>query len=216
LIEKYFADIPAQTAPQAPDMSEPEQQGERRKVIEDGFAQTPRLDIIYKIPAGNTPDWYALEVLGRVLSSGTSSRLYQKLIKERELALSAGADATERRGPATFWFSVMARPNADVLEIERLLAEEIGRVQSTPVSAAELIKVRNQLTRQRAQQLYSTRARANSLGHFAVYYKDPSLINQVWRNYQKVTAADLQRVARTYFRESNRTVVTTLPKSAAR
>jgi zinc protease len=142
--------------------------------------------------------------------------LYQKLVKEKELALNASADASERRGPSTFWFGVMARPNADLAEIERLLGEEIGRLQATPVSAAEITKVRNQLTRQRAQQLYSTRGRANALGHFAVYYNDAGLINEVWNNYQKVTAADLQRVARSYFRDSNRTVLTTLPKAGAR
>jgi predicted Zn-dependent peptidase len=150
------------------------------------------------------------------LSSGASSRLYQKLVKDKELAMSVSADATERRGPATFWLGVMARPNADLAEIERLLAEEIARLQAAPIRAAELIKVRNQLTRQRAQQLFSTRARANALGHFAVYYNDPSLINQVWRNYLRVTPADLQGVAQKYFRDSNRTVVTTLPKAGAR
>jgi predicted Zn-dependent peptidase len=216
LIKKYFENIPAQAPPAEPDMSEPEQRAERRKVIEDGFAQTARLDLVYKIPPGNTPDWYALEILGQVLSRGASSRLYQKLIKEKELALSAGADAVERRGPSTFWFSVMARPGSDLAEIERLVGEEIGRVQTAQVSTAELIKVRNQLTRQRAQQLYSTRSRANALGHFAVYYKDPSLINRVWQNYQKIGAADLQRVAQKYLRDSNRTVVTTLPKGGAR
>jgi zinc protease len=216
LIKKYFEDIPAQPPPQAPDMSEPEQQGERRKIIEDGFAQTPRLDIVYKIPAGNTPDWYALDVLGQILSNGESSRLYQKFVKEKELALSVSADASERRGPATFWFSIMARPNTDLAELERLLAEEISRVQAAPMSDGELSKVRMQLTRQRAQQLYSTRGRANALGHFTVYYDDPSLINNVWRNYQQVGLTDLQRVAQKYFRESNRTVITTLPKTAAR
>jgi predicted Zn-dependent peptidase len=216
LIRKYFEVIPAQAPPNEPDMREPEQRGERRKVIEDGFAQTARLDMVYKIPPGNTPDWYALEILGRVLSSGASSRLYQKLVKDKELAMSVSADATERRGPATFWLGVMARPNADLAEIERLLAEEIARLQAAPIRAAELIKVRNQLTRQRAQQLFSTRARANALGHFAVYYNDPSLINQVWRNYLRVTPADLQGVAQKYFRDSNRTVVTTLPKAGAR
>ena len=93
MIKKYFENIPAQTPPAAPDMTEPEQKGERRKVIEDSFAQTPRLDIVYKIPPGNTPDWYALDVLGHVLSSGVSSRLYQKFVKEKEMALSVDADA---------------------------------------------------------------------------------------------------------------------------
>jgi predicted Zn-dependent peptidase len=72
-----------------------------------------------------------------------------------------------------------------------------------------------QLRRQRAQQLYSSRSRANSLGHFAVYYDDPQLINSVWRKYELVTRADLQRVVRTYFKETNRTIVTTLPKAPA-
>ena len=215
LIKKYFEDIPAQAPPQAPEMSEPEQQGERRKVIEDGFAQTARLDIIYKISPGNTPDWYAVELLGNVLSNGASSRLYHKFVREKELALSVSADASERRGPATFWFSIMARPGADLAEIEKLLAEEIRRVQTTPVSDAELSKLRMQLSRQRAQQLYSTRRRANALGHFAVYYNDASLINKVWTIYRNVTPADLQRVAQKYFRESNRSVLTTLPKNTA-
>jgi zinc protease len=198
LIKKYFEPIAAEVPPRVPDMQEPEQKDERRTVIEDGFAQTPRLDIVYKIPPGNTPDWYALDVLGRVLSAGVSSRLYQKFVKEKELALSVLADANEHRGPSLFWFSIMARPGTDLRAIERLLDEEIARVRDQPV----------------AQQNYSTRARANALGHFAVYYKDPALINSIWRRYERVTKSDLQRVARVYLAESRRTAVTTLPKSA--
>jgi zinc protease len=215
LIKKYFEAIPPQTPPAAPDMSEPEQKGERRKVIEDGFAQTPRLDMVYKIPPGNTPDWYALDILGHVLSSGVSSRLYQKLVKEKEIALSVYADASEQRGPSLFWFSIMARPTSDLAELEKLLYEEIARLQTAGVTDGELKKVRMQLRRERAQRLYSSRSRANSLGHFAVYYNDPALINSIWRRYEGVTRADLQRVARAYLKETNRTVVTTLPKTAA-
>lgn len=196
-------------------MSEPEQKGERRQVLEDGFAQTPRLDIVFKIPPGNTPDWYTLDFLGHVLSSGVSSRLYQKLVKEKELALSVYADASEQRGPSLFWFSIMARPNTDLGELEKLLYEEISRVQNEGVADWELTKVQMQLRRDRAQRLYSSRSRATSLGHFAVYYNDAELINSIWRKYERVTRADLQRVARTYFKDVNRSVVTTLPKAAA-
>jgi len=215
LVKKYFERIPAQAAPTAPDMSEPEQKGERRKVIDDSFAQTAKLDIVYKIPPGNTPDWYALDFLGHVLSDGVSSRLYQKLVKEKEIALSVYADASEQRGPSLFWFSVMARPNTDLSELEKLIYEEIARLQNEPVSHGEIEKVQMQLRRQRATQLYSTRSRANALGHFAVYYNQPELINTVWDKYEQVTQTDLQQVARTYFKETSRTVVTTLPKPAA-
>ncbi len=215
LIKQYFEDIPAQTSPSAPDMTEPEQKGERRKVIEDSFARTPRLDIVYKIPPGNTPDWYALDVLGGVLSNGVSARLYQKFVKEKEMALSVEADANEHRGPSLFWFSVMARPSTDLGELEKLLYDEIARVQNEPVADWELKKVQMQLRRQRAQQIYSSRSRANALGHFAVYYDHPELINSIWRQYERVTKTDLQRVARAYFKDTNRSVVTTLPKSAS-
>ncbi|HEX7229977.1 MAG TPA: pitrilysin family protein [Candidatus Binatia bacterium] len=215
LIKKYFEKIPAQASPKAPDMSEPEQTAERRKVIDDNFAQTAKLDIVYKIPPGNTPDWYALDFLGHVLSNGVSSRLYQKLVKQKEIALSVYADANEHRGPSLFWFSVMARPNTDLNELEKLIYEEIARLQNEAVSHEEIEKVHMQLRRQRATQLYSTRSRANALGHFAVYYNQPELINTVWDKYEQVTQTDLQRVARTYFKETSRTVVTTLPKTAA-
>jgi len=215
LIKKYFEDIAAPPPPPAPDASEPAQNAERRRTIEDAFAQAPRIDIVYKIPPGNTADWYALAMLGQVLSSGVSSRLYQKLVKEKELALGVSAGPDERRGPSLFWFTINARPGTDLAALEKLVDEEIARLQNEAVADSELDKVRMQLKRQRAQQLYSSRSRANTLGHYAVYYNDPQLINSVWRKYEQVTKADLQRAARAYFSERNRTVVTTLPKTEA-
>jgi predicted Zn-dependent peptidase len=198
-----------------PDVAEPEQRAERRKIIEDTFAQAPRLDIVYKIPSGNTPDWYALSVLGQVLSGGVSSRLYQKLIKDKEVALSASAGPDERRGSSLFWFSIMARPGTDLPALEKLIYEEISRLRSEEIADWELSKVQMQLRRQRAQQRYSTRARANALGHHAVYYNDPQLINSAQQKYSQVTKADLQRVAQTYLNENQRTVVMTMPKPTA-
>jgi len=90
-----------------------------------------------------------------------------------------------------------------------------GALAGVPMSPEEIEKVQMQIRRQRAQQLYSTRSRANALGHFAVYYNQPELINTVWDKYEQVTQTDLQQVARTYFKETSRTVVTTLPKPAA-
>jgi zinc protease len=215
LIKRYFEGIPGQPAPPVPDVAEPVQKSERRKIIEDAFAQTPRLDIVYKIPPGNAPDWYALSVLGQVLSGGVSSRLYQKLVKDKEVALSASAGPDERRGPSLFWFSIMARPGTDLAGLEKLVYQEIERLQSEEIADWELTKVQMQLRRQLAQQRYSTRARANSLGHYAVYYNEPQLINLAPQKYNQVTKADLQRVARAYLNETQRTVVTTMPKTTA-
>ena len=215
LVKKYFEVIPAQAPPPPVDTKDPVQKAERRKTIEDPFAQTPRIDIVYKIPPGNTPDWYALDVLGDVLSSGESSRLYQLLVKEKEVAVGVSAGPDERRGPALFYITVSVRPGQDLAGVEKLVYSELERVKTGKIAAWELEKVRMQSRRQRAQGLYSTQSRANQLGHYAVYFNDPSLINTVQAKIERIGATDLQRVARAYLKQTNRTVLTTVPKSAA-
>jgi zinc protease len=213
LLKKHFESIPAQPPPPSVDVTEPEQKGERRKTLEDAFASAPRIDIVYKIPAGNTADSYALKVLGEALSAGLSSRLHQHLVKEKEMALSVSGGPDERRGPSLFWVSIMARPNVNLAEVEALVYKELDRIKVEPIADWELDKVRMQLRRRHAQGLYSTRSRANTLGQYAVYYNEPALINSAQVKINQVTKADLQRVAGAYFKEINRTVVTTLPKA---
>jgi predicted Zn-dependent peptidase len=215
LIKKYFEPIPSHPPPPPVDLTEPEQKAERRKTIEDPFAQTPRIDIVYKVPPGNTADFYALEVLGSVLSSGLSSRFYQNLVKGKEMALSVSAGPDERRGPSLFWVSVMARPGVDLSELEELVYKELERIKTEPPADWELDKNRLQLRRQHAQALYSTRGRASALGRYAVYYGAPELINEALEKLNRVTKTELQRVALTYLKQSNRSVVTTLPAAKA-
>jgi len=172
----------------------------------------PLVAIVYKLPRGNSPDWYALSVMGSILAGGQSSRLYQKIVKEKELAVNVGGGAQERRGPSLGQFVALARPGKDVGELEKIVYEEIDRIQNTPVADWELEKVRAQNRRQRAQQLQSTLSRAVTLGQFAVYYGDPRLINTFEDKINAITKEDVQRVARTYLKPTNRTVVVTIPK----
>ncbi|HTM08421.1 MAG TPA: pitrilysin family protein [Verrucomicrobiae bacterium] len=216
MIKKYFEAIPSHPHIPPVDMTEPPQKAERRRTIEDPFAQTPRIDVVYKIPRGNTPDWYALDVLGDVMTSGDSSRFYQLLVKEKEVATGISAGPDERRGPSLFYLTIFARPGEDLRAIEKLAYAEIDRLKTGRVAAWELEKVRMQSRHQRAQGLYSTQSRANQLSHYAVYFNDPGLVNTVETKIEKVTPADLQRVARTYLNENNRTVLITMPKAAAK
>ncbi|HEY8223917.1 MAG TPA: pitrilysin family protein, partial [Pyrinomonadaceae bacterium] len=211
-VKKYFESIPTQPAPPVPDMTEPEQTAERRATIEDAFARTPRIDVVYKIPAGNTPDYYALSLLGQILGSGQSSRLYQKLVKERELAQQVFAGAQGRRGPGLFQVVAITPPGKNLADVEKTMYEEVERLKTEPVADWELEKVRMVGRRQRAQQLQSTLGRAISLGQYAVYYGNPNLINEIEDKYNRVTKEDIQRVARTYLKDTNRSVITTVPK----
>jgi zinc protease len=212
-LRTYFENIPSQAAPPPPDVTEPPQKAERRKTIEDNFARTPRIDIVYKIPPGNTRDWYAMSVLGQVLASGQSSRLYQKLVKDKEVAVSVFGGAQERRGPSLASFTIDVKPGRDFGEVETQIYEEIERLKRGPVAAWELEKVRMQARRAQSQQLQSTLFRAILLSQYAVYYDDPDLINRREQIAAAVTPQDIQRVASTFLTEANRTVIITVPKS---
>jgi predicted Zn-dependent peptidase len=211
-IKKYFGDIPAQPIPPAPDLAEPTQHGERRKTLDDPFAQTPRLDIAFKTPPGNTDDWYALDVHASVLGTGQSSRLYQSLVKDKELAVNVFAYVEDHRGPSTFNVVVLARPGKDLKEIEKAVYAEMDRLKAEPIADWELQKVRMTNRRQTAQRLQSTLYRAYLIGEDASIFKDPNLINTGSQKIQSVSKEDIQRVAKAYLTQDNRTVITTLPK----
>ncbi|MGI8743954.1 MAG: M16 family metallopeptidase [Bryobacteraceae bacterium] len=211
-IKKYFEDIPKQPTPPVPDLTEKPQAGERRKTIEDSFAQLARVDVLFRIPPGNTDDWYAASVLASVLGGGQSSRLYQSLVKDKELAIQTVSFAQEHRGPGLLDVIALVRPGKDPKDVENAIYAEIERLKTEPIADWELDKVRMATRRQSAQQLQSTLSRAILIGQMTVYYNDPNLINTHFVKIQNVTKADVQRVAKKFLTDDNRTVITTVPK----
>jgi zinc protease len=214
-IKKYFEGIPAQLPPPPVDMTEPAQTEERRTTVEDSFARLPRLAIVYKTVPANSPDWYALDMLGDILFGGPSSRLYQKLVKEKAAALQVAGGIDMRRGPALFEAFALLKPGQDPAETEKLISEEFESVKSDGVTGAELEKIRMQDRLQQAEAMESTISRARTLGQYAVYFHDPALINTILAKYGEVTPADIRRVARQYLEAKQRTVVLTVPKAEA-
>ena len=110
---------------------------------------------------------------------------------------------------------MLARPGKDLGEIEKLVGEEIERVKNDPVADWEIEKIHMISRHQEAQSFQSTLSRAMRLAQDAVYYNDPGLINTREEKIEKVTKADIQRVARKYLTDSNKTVIITMPKKAA-
>ncbi len=211
-IKKYFEDIPAQPAPPPVDMTEPAQTAERTTVLEDAFARLPRLNIAYKTVPANTPDWYALDMLGDILFNGTSSRLYQKLVKESSAVLQIRGGMELRRGSALFHADATLKQEQDQAQVEEMIDAEFESVKKDGVTLAEMDKVRMQDRLQQAESMTSTLNRARTLGEYAVDFHDPNLINTVLAKYAEVKPADIQRVARKYLADNQRTVVLTVPK----
>jgi predicted Zn-dependent peptidase len=158
---------------------------------------------------------YALDVLSTALGGGQSSRLYQSLVKDKELAVNVFCYVEEHRGPSTFNVVVLARPGKDLKDVEKAVYAELDRVKSEPIADWVLQKVHMTERHQTAQELQSTLYRAYLIGEMAVIFGDPNLINTRFDRIQGVGKDDIQRVAKTYLTQDNRTVLTTLPKPKA-
>jgi len=214
-VRQYFESIPQQAPPPEVDMSEPAQTAEKRQTIDDPLAKLTRLDIVYHIPQGLTADSDALSMLGSVLSSGRSSRLYDSIVRQKQLSQSVSAYAGQNRGPSLFRISGMVMPGKSVADLEKAIYEEIEKVKAGPIDAWEIEKTRNAALRNFVATMTSSLSRAISLSQYAVFYNEPGLINTRYQRLSSITAADVQRVAKQYLTPANRTVVITNPKSAA-
>jgi len=213
-VRKHFESIPSQPAPPPVDMTEPEQKEERRATIEDQLARLPRLDIAYKIPPSSSPDQDALEVLGTVLSSGRSSRLFETIVRQKQLATNIGAGPGETRGPGLFGIFALGAMGKPLAELEAAIDAEIERVKTGPIADWEIQKARTGAKRSFVGSMGSSLQRAVLLSQYAIYYDDPERINTRADRIAKVTAADVQRVAQKYLVKTGRTVLLTVPKSA--
>jgi predicted Zn-dependent peptidase len=214
-VAKYFDRIPAQPAPAPVDATEPPQTAERRQTIDDPLARLPRLDMVWHTPGAYTPDSDALGVLSLVLSSGRSSRFYDRIVRAQQLSSNVGASSAGTRGPGLFQVGAVALPGKTIEELERAIDAEIERVKTGPIEDWEIEKARNSQKRQYVAGLTSSLQRAVLLGQYALFANDPNLINTYIDRINAVTAADVQRVAKEYLVPTNRTVVVTSPKGAA-
>lgn len=214
-VKKYFAAIPRQPTPPQPDATEGEHYGERRETIYDPLARLPMVLISYHIPPGNTPDNYSLKVLGDILGQGESSRFYQHLIKEQQLATSVDVQVDARRGSSLFYVMATPRPGVKPEDLEQAIYKEIAAVDKDGVTPAEIDKARTQFLRGMIQTRESALQTAIRIGQYAVFFNDPGLINTIVDKYDAVTAGQVKDAAHKYLVTTERAVVTTLPESQA-
>lgn len=210
-VRQHFGNIARQPDPKPVDLNEPDQKEERRLTMQDKLARLPQVLIAYKAPRGSSADSIALGVLGTILAGGESSRLHQKLVKEKEAAVSVFSFPDTRPGPSLYQIMAMVRGGKTPQDVESLINEEVERLQKEPVSGQELKKARSMARRAAINSRESSLNRAVRLADDAVLYNDPNRLNTMLDKQLAVTAEDIQRVARTYLRTTNRSVIHTLP-----
>src|SRR5512137_1529602 len=210
LVQKYFGGIPR--GPEVPKVGavEPKQLGEKRVTVKQD-AELPAIYAGYKVPTIKHPDAYALNVLQGILSSGKSSRLYRSLVYEKQIALYAGGDYDDiSTDPNLFYVYAGVMPGKATDEVEKALYAEIERLKTEPVTDEELQKAKNQAEASFIMSQDSVFYQAMQLGQFETV-ADWRLLGTYLDGVRAVTKDDVQRVAKQYFADENRTVGILVP-----
>ncbi len=205
-VRRAFGDLkPAVSIPRNP-TREPEQRGERRQIVH-ADVRSALLAGAWHAPATGHPDAEALDVASQILSGGRSSRLYRPLVYDAQKALAAEGAYWELNDAGVFYAFAAVRPDAKVEEVERLFLAEIARLRDEPVSPAELEKAKRQLEVGLVNGLGTNHALASRIARETVSLGRVRPLEERLAAIARVTAEDVQRVARTYLIDDKRSLV---------
>jgi zinc protease len=205
LAEEYFEDIPAQDPPADIRTIEPEQQGERRVVIETD-AQTPMLHIAFHAGSAADPATLAMNLLLSILVDGDSSRLHRVLVEEEQLAISIGGFQFEGFDPGLVYFYATLPPGGDVRVVEDRILEELARIGGEGVTEAELEKARNIALADFWRSIATINGKAAGLGEAAVFRGSYERLFDLPEDIETLSPDDIKAVAAAVFRRSNATI----------
>jgi len=212
LIKQHFGDIPAQSPPAAVLESEDPQSGERRLTVSLP-AEQPAINIAYHMVARRDRDYLAYDLLARILGGGESSRLFRDLVYEKQVASGADAwiDESEQPGLLSFWVDVIPgkTPEEAIARVDSVIAT----LQKSGVTAAEVDKARNQALTGLARSLTTNNDRTIQLLIAELIDGDYRRVFTLAKDYDRLTAADVTRIARTTLAPQNRTIGILIPKA---
>ena len=194
---------------------EPPQVEERRVTIEQPWP-LPAVVVAHHITYDGHPDSYPLHIAAKVLSDGQSSRIYQKLVYEQQLAVAAFGSANLIEQPNLFYAVAIVQPGQKPEEAINALIQELERMKTEPISAHELERTKNQFARDYLLSRDSNQQKALHLAHAAVIHSDITTADGEFDIFQNITAEQVQRVANTYFKKENRLVMTIMPSGGLR
>jgi zinc protease len=219
MVEKHFAGIPSQPAPQRADLSEPPQTKEKRVSQTDKLAKLPALATGYHLPPQSSPDFPAMALLVQILQVGESSRWYQRLVKEKELTLDLSGGLNyfgnefDYTGPMIMTTRTTYKPGHTANEILREMDAVIADITTSGVTEKELADAKVRYRSNFYSQLEGSMGKAHLLSALALFRDDPQQINSLLTPFEKVIAAQIKAAAAKYLVATNRTVIDRVPEA---
>jgi zinc protease len=215
LVSQYLGRVPKSDKPVPRDIpQEPPQTKEKRATLQQPWP-LPAVVVAYHVTHDGHPDAYPLHIAAKVLSDGQTSRIYQKLVYEKQMAVAAFGNANLIEHPNLFYAVAIVTPGKSPEEVTNALIAELDRLKSEPISEHELQRTKNQFARDYILGRESNQQKAGQLSHAVVIHNDIKTADGEFDIFQNITVADVQRVARTYFRPENRVVLTVMPSGRA-
>jgi zinc protease len=212
MIEKYYGEIPrGQMEILRNTIVEPPLGGEVRDTVFDNI-QLPAVIIANRIPAQGTSEYYAVSMLGTLLSSGESSRFHKRLVDQDQLALAAGSFPLGLEDESVSLAFGITNMGVDPKTLEDAMHEEIDRVKKEIIADREFQKLRNQVENDFVGRNSRVAGIAESLANYKMYYGDANLINTELDRYLAVTKEDIMNAAKKYFTRDNMVVLYYMPK----
>lgn len=220
LVKQHFGGIPKRATPPLADFSEPLNTAERRLVQADPLAEVPAIAAAWKMPARGSADHAPMVVLGEVLAGGNASRLYQGVVKGRELAINLESlwgltGPWEYDGPTLFTLFAMYKPDTNADAVLSAIDEEVAKVVKEGVDEATLKRVKTRMKADWYNGLESFLSRADMLARLQALWGDAQVVSQIPHWIDGVTSAQIQRAAATYLTKANRSVIDRRPATAA-
>lgn len=205
LAQKYLEPIPAQPAPKPVHLLETPQTGERRITVQKDVS-SPYLGIAYRAPQATDSDFYTLDILSSILTSGNSSRLYSALVDKKALASAVFTNFGASFDPGLFTVFAVTAKGKKVEDLEKAVYEELEKIKTAGITPAELQKIKNQKLIEFYNQVETINGKSNNIGTYEVFFGDYRKMFTAPAAYNKVTVDDVKRVANKYITKSTRTV----------
>lgn len=174
----------------------------------------PAILMTWHAPDAASPDAAALTVLDTILSGGKSSRLYQSLVYEQQVATEVFSDASLPQQPGLVMLGAVLASGKSIEDGQKALLAEVARLRDAPPTAAELSEAKNELIAGKLRERETIDGRAFALGYALRTAGDPALANRELAELQAVTAQDVQRVAQKYLTDAGRMTILYQPESA--
>lgn len=211
-VRDYFNIYPKKKVNKVEKFVLPKLEKDYEETITDEKAQLPGIFIGFRSPSLDDADYYASILLTDILASGESSRLYQRLVNTDQIAVQSALVPLSLQHSGLYLMIGIPAPGKDYADVKKVMFEEIQRVVKEGVTDSELEKAKNIQETQFVSGKKDALEKARILAKYNSYYGNPELINTELKNFLKVTKEDIKRVAKKYFGDAHKVVLTYLPK----